>query len=85
MEAGALQDTVIDPSPADEVMAVGDQRFRAKCHDVLFGRHGDRAMILVSHDPGIIREYCHSALVLKAGRGRVFDDLELALSIYSTL
>lgn len=69
----------------DEVMAVGDQRFHAKCHDLLFGGRRDHAMVLVSHDPGIIREYCRSALVLKAGRGKVFEDLELALSIYATL
>ncbi len=69
----------------DEVLAVGDARFHAKCHELLFGRGRDRAMILVSHAPDIIREFCRSALVLKAGRGRVFDDLELALSIYATL
>ena len=69
----------------DEVMSVGDQRFQAKCHDLLFARNRDRTMILVSHDTSIIREYCGSALVLKAGRGRVFDDLELALNIYATL
>jgi len=69
----------------DEVLAVGDHRFHAKCHDALFGRRRDRAMILVSHDPTVIRNYCGSALVLKAGRGRVFYDLDLALSIYATL
>jgi capsular polysaccharide transport system ATP-binding protein len=69
----------------DEVLAVGDQRFHRKCHDALFTLRSHCAMILVSHDPGIIRRYCKSALVLKAGRGRVFDDLELALSIYATL
>jgi capsular polysaccharide transport system ATP-binding protein len=69
----------------DEVLAVGDQRFHRKCHDALFTLRSHCAMILVSHDPGIIRRYCQSALVLKAGRGRVFDDLDLALSIYATL
>jgi capsular polysaccharide transport system ATP-binding protein len=69
----------------DEVMAVGDQRFHAKCHHALFNQRRDRAMILVSHDAGVIREFCRSALVLKAGRGRVFEDLDLALSIYATL
>jgi capsular polysaccharide transport system ATP-binding protein len=69
----------------DEVLAVGDQRFHAKCHDALFQRRHDRAMILVSHDRNIIKDYCHCALVLKAGRGRVFEDLDLALSIYATL
>jgi capsular polysaccharide transport system ATP-binding protein len=42
-------------------------------------------MILVSHDVGIIRSYCDRAIVLKNGRGKVFEDLDLAISIYSTL
>jgi capsular polysaccharide transport system ATP-binding protein len=69
----------------DEVLAVGDQRFHRKCHDALFVKRADKAMILVSHDPGVVRQYCRRALVLKAGRGRIFEDLELALSIYATL
>ncbi len=69
----------------DEVLAVGDQRFHRKCHEELFVKRAHRAMILVSHDQRIIRQYCRSALVLKAGRGRVFGDLELALRIYETL
>jgi capsular polysaccharide transport system ATP-binding protein len=69
----------------DEVMAVGDQRFQKKCHDALFERRRHCAMIMVSHQLEHIREYCAKALVLKAGRGRVFDDIELAISIYATL
>lgn len=69
----------------DEVISVGDQRFHRKCHEALFVERKDAAMILVSHDMGIIREYCSSGLVLKSGHGRVFDDLDLAISIYATL
>lgn len=69
----------------DEVISVGDQRFHRKCHEALFVERKDAAMILVSHDMGIIREYCSSGLVLKRGHGRVFDDLDLAISIYATL
>jgi len=69
----------------DEVIAVGDARFHQKCYDALFVRRGHCAMILVSHDQNIIRQYCSSALVLKSGRGRVFDDIELALEIYNSL
>lgn len=69
----------------DEVIAVGDQRFHRKCHDALFVERADAAMILVSHDIHTIREFCDRALVLKNGRGRVFDDLDLAISIYSSL
>jgi len=69
----------------DEIISVGDQRFRKKCREELFVKRLDKAMILISHDPGIIRTYCNKALILKNGRGRVFEDLELALSIYATL
>ena len=69
----------------DEVMAVGDARFQQKCYDALFVKRGHCAMILVSHDLGIIRSYCNKALVLKNGRGKVFDDVQTAIDIYTTL
>jgi capsular polysaccharide transport system ATP-binding protein len=69
----------------DEVIAVGDSRFHQKCYDALFVRRRHCAMILVSHDANIIRQYCSKALVLKSGRGRVLDDIEFALDIYSSL
>jgi capsular polysaccharide transport system ATP-binding protein len=69
----------------DEVISVGDQRFHRKCYDALFVQRAHRAMILVSHDIHTIRSFCSKALVLKGGRGRVFDDMDLALKIYETL
>jgi capsular polysaccharide transport system ATP-binding protein len=69
----------------DEVISVGDQRFHRKCHDALFVRRRHCAMIIVSHDVNIVRSYCDKALVIKAGRGRIFDDIDLALEIYQTL
>jgi capsular polysaccharide transport system ATP-binding protein len=69
----------------DEVIAVGDARFHQKCFDALFVKRNHCAMILISHDLGIIRQYCRKALVLKNGRGRVFEDLELACRIYASL
>ncbi len=69
----------------DEVIAVGDQRFHRKCYDALFVERAHCAMILVSHDVHTIRKFCSKALVLKAGRGRVFDDVDFALKIYETL
>lgn len=69
----------------DEVIAVGDKRFHDKCHDALFVQRRACAMILVSHDQRIIREFCNKALVLKNGRGRVFESVDEALDIYSHL
>ena len=69
----------------DEVLAVGDARFHRKCHDALFVARANCAMIMISHDVHTLRRYCNKALVLKSGRGRVFDDVEFAIKIYETL
>ena len=65
----------------DEVILVGDRRFQLKCHDELFGRRQHCGMIMAVHDAGVIKEYCQSALILKAGRGRLMTDLDLAARV----
>ncbi|MQB41706.1 ABC transporter ATP-binding protein [Rhizobium sp. ICMP 5592] len=69
----------------DEVMAVGDKRFQTRSFEELFVKRKDRSMIVVGHNLNVIADICTSALVLKNGRGRVFDDVEYAFRIYSTL
>mgnify|MGYP001175515873 FL=1 len=69
----------------DEVTAVGDQRFHRKCFDAVFIERAHCAIIMVSHDINTIRTFCQKAMVLKNGRGRVFDDVEKALEIYASL
>lgn len=69
----------------DEIIAAGDQRFQRRSHEELFEKRADRAMILASHIGDIVRAYCSRALVLHRGRGKVFDDLDLALDIYNSL
>lgn len=66
----------------DEVMAVGDHRFHEKCHEELFVKRHDKAMIFVSHDPGFLRERCERASVLRDGTLHNFDDLEHAFHYY---
>lgn len=69
----------------DEVILVGDQKFQEKCHREIFDKRSDRAMILAIHAMDVVRERCSSALVLKNGRGRVFQDVILATNTYATL
>jgi len=69
----------------DEVIAAGDQNFQLRCHEELFDKRADRALILASHVPEIVKSYCSRALVLHRGRAKMFDDLALALDIYSAL
>jgi capsular polysaccharide transport system ATP-binding protein len=66
----------------DEIVAVGDSRFHEKCHIELFEKRKDRAMIIVSHNAGYIREHCQHAAVLVAGKLHSFDQVEEALSYY---
>jgi capsular polysaccharide transport system ATP-binding protein len=69
----------------DEIIAVGDQRFQQRSYEELFEKRADRTLILASHSPEVVRAYCSRALVLHRGRGKTFDDLELAIAIYSDL
>ncbi|WP_341907100.1 ABC transporter ATP-binding protein [Sandarakinorhabdus limnophila] len=67
----------------DEIVAVGDSRFQAKCQEELFLKRADRARIIVSHDPGYIRSHCQRAAVLQAGKLYQFDSVEEAFTYYT--
>ena len=69
----------------DEVILVGDRHFQEKCVRELFEHRKHCAMIIATHGMDVVTDYCSSALVMKNGRGRVFDDLQLATRIYSSL
>lgn len=69
----------------DEVMSVGDQRFRAKSRSELFEKRKDRALIIASHDPAIIKGYCDRCLILDKGKATLFENVTDALAIYSNL
>ncbi|KVF14217.1 ABC transporter ATP-binding protein [Burkholderia cepacia] len=69
----------------DEVIAVGDADFQRKCHVELFEKRADRAMIMVSHDPHMIREHCSRAYVLDSGELQAFPDVDAAYTHYETL
>lgn len=69
----------------DEVIMVGDANFHQKCHDELFEKRSDRALILASHSPGLIREFCNRALVLHEGVATPYSDVNEALEVYEDL
>jgi capsular polysaccharide transport system ATP-binding protein len=69
----------------DEIISVGDQRFQQRSHQELFERRANRSLILASHSHEVIKSYCSKAFVLNRGRGKMFDDLDLAIAIYNDL
>ena len=52
----------------DEILAVGDAAFQAKCFDKVrdFRRRG-KMLLCVSHSPGMIQELCDQAIWLDHG------------------
>lgn len=66
----------------DEVISVGDSRFHEKCNYELFEKRKDRAFIMVSHDPNMIRHYCQRACVIQDGKLHRFDDVNAAYDFY---
>jgi lipopolysaccharide transport system ATP-binding protein len=56
----------------DEVLAVGDHGFRAKCYEAISGILGDSAVIFVSHQMPAVQRISNRVLVLTQGRA-IFD------------
>jgi ABC-type polysaccharide/polyol phosphate transport system ATPase subunit len=53
----------------DEVLAVGDQAFQAKCYKVIYDfiKQG-KTIIIVSHDLGTIQDLCNRVIFLRNGK-----------------
>jgi capsular polysaccharide transport system ATP-binding protein len=64
----------------DEIVAVGDDRFREKCEEELFEKRKDRTYIIVSHSPNYMRRHCSRAVTLTVGKIREFDDIREAFA-----
>lgn len=69
----------------DEIIMVGDSNFHRKCRYELLEKRSNRAMILASHSPDAIREFCTSAMVLHEGEGTIYQDVDQALDRYDKL
>ena len=69
----------------DEVIMVGDKNFQDKCHYELFERRKDRAILLASHSPASIREFCNRAVILHNGLMTECSNVEQGLAIYEEL
>jgi ABC-type polysaccharide/polyol phosphate transport system ATPase subunit len=68
----------------DEVLAVGDESFQERCAEA-FAQLIDRGktIVLVTHSMVSIRQYCHRALLLEAGRIDTIGDPEDVAARYT--
>ncbi len=67
----------------DEVVAVGDGRFREKCQHELFEKRGHKSMIIVSHDPSFIATHCQDTAVIVRGKLRTFANVQAGFDYYN--
>lgn len=68
----------------DEVLSVGDERFRAKSQRRIESLwKSDRTIVLVSHDLAFVRLTCEQALWLDEGRVRTYGQAGSVVSAYT--
>ena len=66
----------------DEVMAVGDAEFKARCKTVLKERLNRANVIMTTHSINDIRQYCDVILHVERGQVTVYDDVEAGIRAY---
>ncbi len=69
----------------DEVTEIGDQRFRRKCAQAFRERLERSDIILVTHNPHTLRQYCDRGAVLADGKLALYGDIGDALAAYHRL
>ena len=66
----------------DEVTAVGDTNFQAKCRKAFEERSGHSSVIIVSHHIATVKEYCQRCAVIRGGKLIYFDNVDEAERYY---
>lgn len=69
----------------DEVTAVGDARFSARCRDEFGKRKQKSDVIMISHSMPTIKDYCDRGIVLAGGRLFEFREVDDAIELYKKL
>lgn len=69
----------------DEVLAVGDQRFRDRCQVELFEKRRDKAMLIVSHSHRYLKGTCNRFLLFRDGTIEEHSEFEEVYFQYKQL
>ena len=79
--------TTLDPDVLilDEVLAVGDAAFRAKCYARISAIASKAAIIFVSHNMEQVTQVCSKGILLESGTVHFYGDSIQAADIYSNL
>ena len=68
----------------DEILAVGDEAFQAKCNDYFLQlKEEGKTAILVTHDMGSVKKYCNKAVLIDDGEVKVIGSPDDVANQYS--
>ena len=70
----------------DEVLAVGDAAFQAKCLDYFLQlKKEKRTIVFVSHDMGAVKRFCDRAVLINDSKMIEYGDVEKVIEKYSDI
>jgi capsular polysaccharide transport system ATP-binding protein len=69
----------------DEITAVGDEDFKIKSKAVFQDKLAKSQIIMISHSPSTIQQYCDCGLLLEGDQIRFFDQIDDLLLAYKEL
>ncbi len=69
----------------DEITAVGDARFQARCQEAFSQRRKRADVIMVSHSMDTIKDYCERGGVIVDGQIIMFSNVDTAIEAYNRL
>lgn len=69
----------------DEVISVGDARFRQRCAEIFDERRKRASVILVSHHNNLLKQFCDIGGVLHNGQLQFYRDLDEAIQVHQQI
>ena len=66
----------------DEITAVGDTNFKQKSKAVFHDKLAKSQVIMISHSPSTIKQYCDCGFLLENGNVTYFDTIKELLEAY---
>ena len=69
----------------DEITAVGDARFQARCREAFRSRRKSASVIMASHSMADIKDYCDHGGVIVDGQLIMYDSADKAIEMYNRL
>ena len=69
----------------DEVTAAGDERFRIRCEEAMLERRDNSTLVMISHDPGTLRQYCRRGAIVYGGALVFYDTMDEASEVHHRL